>query len=183
MFFLPWCHFVVLYRSGPRGPCGLGSTWCTRCIVFLFWCHFTVQVRFSGVMWFGFETPDAVVGGLDKRTYSDHLDQMQSLGFNMIRLPFAGDTLLESTYPAEGTIDANPDLKVQYRTSHNTYDLQTMLFVLHPSLALCAGPYLATCHCLCTCTCHCTQGLTSLQGIQGHLRGRLLRHEGHYVCP
>ena len=73
-----------------------------------------MQVRFSGVTWSGFEVPNAVFGGLDKRPYWDHMDQIKALGFNMVRIPFAGDTLWSSTYPGWGKISANPDLEVSY---------------------------------------------------------------------
>lgn len=71
------------------------------------------QVAFSGVNWSGLETPHAVPHGLHKRTIASHLDQMRALGFNMIRLPFAGDTLLRTTYPDPVIYGANPDLRVR----------------------------------------------------------------------
>jgi len=44
----------------------------------------------------------AAPGGLQKRSLDSHLDQMAKLGFNMMRLPFAGATLYGSTYPQPG---------------------------------------------------------------------------------
>lgn len=68
-------------------------------------------VRFSGVMWSGFESDVAVVHGLWARSYQSHLDQMRKLGFNMIRLPFAGDALEPSCYPRNIDYNVNPDLR------------------------------------------------------------------------
>lgn len=68
--------------------------------------------------WSGFETPDAVAHGLHVRKYTDHLDQMKSLGFNMIRLAFAGDTLKKSTYPNGNIYGANPELRVRPMHTH-----------------------------------------------------------------
>src|ERR1051326_4486076 len=36
-------------------------------------------VRIAGINWFGFETPNYVVHGLDTRSYKDMLDQIKSL--------------------------------------------------------------------------------------------------------
>ncbi len=46
------------------------------------------QVRIAGVNWFGFETANYVVHGLWTRDYKDMLNQIKSLGYNTIRLPY-----------------------------------------------------------------------------------------------
>jgi endoglucanase len=46
-------------------------------------------VRITGVNWFGFETPNYVAHGLWSRDYKDMLNQIASLGYNTIRLPFS----------------------------------------------------------------------------------------------
>lgn len=83
------------------------------------WCALLVpQMRFSGVIWSGFETPEAVVHGLWAHSLTWHLDLMRELGFNMIRLPFAGAVPsynghvggIHDIYPL------NPELKVQYNS-------------------------------------------------------------------
>ncbi|MEV0534838.1 cellulase family glycosylhydrolase [Kitasatospora sp. NPDC050463] len=48
-------------------------------------------VRIAGVNWFGFETADHVPHGLWTRDYGSMIDQMRSLGFNTIRLPYSDD--------------------------------------------------------------------------------------------
>jgi endoglucanase len=48
-------------------------------------------VRIAGVNWFGFETSNEVVHGLWSRDYKSMMDQMKSLGYNTIRLPYSDD--------------------------------------------------------------------------------------------
>lgn len=46
------------------------------------------RITIQGVNWFGFETDTRVVHGLWARSLTDMLDQMKSLGFNAVRVPF-----------------------------------------------------------------------------------------------
>ncbi|WP_369247395.1 cellulase family glycosylhydrolase [Streptomyces sp. R41] len=48
-------------------------------------------VRIAGINWFGFETGNYVVHGLWSRDYKSMIDQMKSLGYNTIRLPYSDD--------------------------------------------------------------------------------------------
>jgi endoglucanase len=59
------------------------------------------RINLYGVNWFGFETPDHVVHGLWAREYKDMIAQMQSLGFNAVRLPFCPETLRNTSIPAD----------------------------------------------------------------------------------
>ena len=76
------------------------------------------QVHWSGVNWNGFDSMNCVVDGLwGTRTIGSHLDQMVSLGFNLIRLGFATTCLMdENAFPAPESInyDANPELQVYF---------------------------------------------------------------------
>ncbi|WP_128431901.1 cellulase family glycosylhydrolase [Streptomyces cyaneus] len=56
-------------------------------------------VRIAGINWFGFETGNHVVHGLWTRDYKSMLDQMKSLGYNTLRLPFSDDILKPGTMP------------------------------------------------------------------------------------
>jgi endoglucanase len=47
------------------------------------------QVRITGINWFGFETGNYVLHGLWSRDYRDVLNQIKSLGYNTIRLPYS----------------------------------------------------------------------------------------------
>ncbi len=50
----------------------------------------TVQLK--SINWFGFESTNRVVHGLWAVGYKAVIDQIAALGFNSIRIPFAGDT-------------------------------------------------------------------------------------------
>jgi endoglucanase len=56
-------------------------------------------VRIAGVNWFGFETNNYVVHGLWSRDYKSMMDQMKSLGYNTIRLPYSDDIFKAGTVP------------------------------------------------------------------------------------
>lgn len=70
------------------------------------------SVRIAGVNWFGFETGIYVVHGLWARNYKDMMNQMVTLGFNTIRIPYATDTFNPANHPNAGSINAylNSDL-------------------------------------------------------------------------
>lgn len=56
-------------------------------------------VRVAGINWFGFETANYVPHGLWSRDYKSMIDQMRSLGYNTIRLPYSDD-IFAGTQPA-----------------------------------------------------------------------------------
>ncbi|MER7637840.1 cellulase family glycosylhydrolase [Streptomyces sp. NPDC126522] len=56
-------------------------------------------VRIAGINWFGFETANYVVHGLWSRDYKSMIDQMKSLGYNTIRLPYSDDIFKSGTVP------------------------------------------------------------------------------------
>src|SRR3954468_3092787 len=45
-------------------------------------------VRIAGINWFGFETANYAPHGLWTRDYRSRLDQIKSLGYNTLRLPY-----------------------------------------------------------------------------------------------
>ena len=49
--------------------------------------------RLTGINWFGFETSSYVVHGLWTRDYKSMLDQINELGFNVIRIPWSNEML------------------------------------------------------------------------------------------
>ncbi len=55
-------------------------------------------VRIAGINWFGFETSNYVAHGLWSRDYKSMIDQMKSLGYNTIRLPYSDD-IFKGTQP------------------------------------------------------------------------------------
>ena len=58
-------------------------------------------VRIAGVNWFGFETSNYVAHGLWSRDYKSMMDQMKSLGYNTIRLPYSDDIFKPGTQPQQ----------------------------------------------------------------------------------
>jgi endoglucanase len=69
-------------------------------------------VRIAGVNWFGFETDIHVVHGLWARDYKSMIDQMKSLGYNTIRMPYSDDILKPGAMPESINYDGkNTDLR------------------------------------------------------------------------
>ncbi len=67
-------------------------------------------VQLRGVAWFGFETPLHTTHGLWVRNWKDMITQMQSLGFNAVRLPFCPQSL-QAVSPGSIDYRLNPDLQ------------------------------------------------------------------------
>jgi endoglucanase len=67
-------------------------------------------VRIAGINWFGFETSNYVVGGLNVRSYQSMLDQIKSLKYNTIRLPYSNQFFDPGSNPVAINYSLNPDL-------------------------------------------------------------------------
>jgi endoglucanase len=67
-------------------------------------------VGLSGINWFGFETESRAPHGLWQRSWQEMLDQIQELGYNVIRLPFSNAMLVPGTKPTGINYAENPDL-------------------------------------------------------------------------
>ena len=72
-------------------------------------------VRFSGVNWHGFDSENRIMHGLwggTNRSIENHLDEMKTSGFNLIRLPFSSDIFAPGAKPSASAIDPvkNADL-------------------------------------------------------------------------
>ena len=68
-------------------------------------------VGLSGVNWFGFETSERAPHGLSRRNWEEMLDQVKSLGYNVIRIPFANAMLRPESKPNAINYKLNPDLE------------------------------------------------------------------------
>ena len=68
------------------------------------------QVRMAGVNWFGMETSTFSPQGLWARSYKDMLDQIKSLGFNTVRLPYSNQLFDAESKPNGINFELNPDL-------------------------------------------------------------------------
>jgi endoglucanase len=67
------------------------------------------RLQLKGINWFGAETADHTVHGLWARNLDDMLGQMQTLGFNAVRLPFCPATVHGAPTNSINTT-LNPDL-------------------------------------------------------------------------
>jgi endoglucanase len=68
------------------------------------------RFKLASVNWYGAESPDHVVGGLDQQPLSQLAAQIRTLGFNSVRLPWSNE-LLEGDPPVDDArLAANPDL-------------------------------------------------------------------------
>jgi endoglucanase len=68
-------------------------------------------VRMTGVNWFGFETANYTPHGLWARGYKDMMNQMKSLGYNTIRLPYSNQLFDPGSTPNSIRFDLSPDLQ------------------------------------------------------------------------
>lgn len=70
-------------------------------------------VRIAGVNYFGFETSSMVLHGLTLRSYKSILDQVKTLGFNTLRLPYSNDMVIsrETDFQYDISYPLNPDLR------------------------------------------------------------------------
>ncbi len=57
------------------------------------------SIRISGVNWSGFETPQAIPGGLDAQDYRVILRTIQANGYNTVRIPFSNEMVETPTVP------------------------------------------------------------------------------------
>jgi endoglucanase len=67
-------------------------------------------VRMTGVSWFGLETANYAPHGLWSRSMASMLDQMKSLGFNFIRVPYCNQLFDAGSTPNGIDLNQNPDL-------------------------------------------------------------------------
>ncbi|MFJ2719631.1 cellulase family glycosylhydrolase [Streptomyces sp. NPDC087437] len=80
------------------------------------------SVRIAGINWFGFETSNQVVHGLWSRDYKSMIDQMKSLGYNTIRLPYSDDILKSGAMPSSIDFSAGKNADLQGLTSLQVID-------------------------------------------------------------
>lgn len=71
----------------------------------------SIEVRLTGVNWFGLETPIFAPHGLWTRNWEDMLDQIVASGFNTIQLPFSNELLQPASMPTSIDLEKKADLK------------------------------------------------------------------------
>ncbi len=67
-------------------------------------------VRMTGINWFGSETANYTPHGLWTRSYKDMLDQIKSLKYNTLRLPYSSQLFDSGSTPNSIDLAKNPDL-------------------------------------------------------------------------
>lgn len=87
--------------------------------------HFHVK----GINWYGMETPLRTLDGLYQRDLPDHVNQMQAIGFNTIRVPFAIEGVLDDRYSEPIPMDT---IRQCHSCSNGStsYDVMDLLFSL-----------------------------------------------------
>jgi endoglucanase len=68
-------------------------------------------VRIAGINWFGLETANFAPHGLWSRNYKDMLNQIESLGYNTLRLPYSNQLFDAGSAPNGIDFRLNPDLQ------------------------------------------------------------------------
>ncbi|EWM10437.1 cellulase family glycosylhydrolase [Kutzneria sp. 744] len=67
-------------------------------------------VRMTGLNWFGAETANYTFHGLWSRNYKDMVDQMASLGYNTVRVPYSDQLFDPGSTPNSIDANSNPEL-------------------------------------------------------------------------
>ena len=68
-------------------------------------------VRLTSVNWYGFDEKEYVVGGLDHAPLDIMIAQIQQIGVNSVRLPWANETLERNPMVPDYAVAANPQFK------------------------------------------------------------------------
>ncbi len=69
------------------------------------------RVRLNAVNWYGGESSDYVVGGLQLQSLSSIVNQIKSLGFNAVRLPWSNELYESNPVVGSYALTANPSLQ------------------------------------------------------------------------
>lgn len=108
LLFSILCSSVVAGQTPAAGKRG-GGFWQTSGKLIL--DESGQPVRITGVNWFGLETPTFAPHGLWKRNYKEMLDQIKSLGYNTVRLPFSNQLFEPNSKPNGVDWSRNSDLQ------------------------------------------------------------------------
>ncbi|HTB97717.1 MAG TPA: cellulase family glycosylhydrolase [Terracidiphilus sp.] len=100
---MPICSFLSAQNSAPAPPLHTDG-------------HRIVDatghpVRLTSVNWYGFDQKEFVVGGLDHAPLSKIIQQIQRIGVNSVRLPWANETLEQDPPIPDYAVAANPQFK------------------------------------------------------------------------
>lgn len=84
-------------------------------------------VRLKSVNWFGAESSTNIPHGIWQRSYKSMIDQIASLGFNCIRIPFSGDTFKAGAKPVGG-VDTSQADNIDFILSGDPQQPNTVVF-------------------------------------------------------
>jgi endoglucanase len=68
-------------------------------------------VRLTSVNWYGFDEKEYIAGGLDHAPLARIVEQIQQIGVNSVRLPWANETLERNPMSPDYAVAANPQFK------------------------------------------------------------------------
>ena len=68
-------------------------------------------VRLASVNWYGFDEKEYVAGGLDHAPLATIVEQIQKIGLNSVRLPWANETYEHNPVVRDYAVAANPQFK------------------------------------------------------------------------
>jgi endoglucanase len=68
-------------------------------------------VRLASVNWYGIDQKEFVPGGLDHATLAQIVGQLQALGLNSVRLPWANETFEKNPLVPDYAVKANPQFR------------------------------------------------------------------------
>ena len=68
-------------------------------------------IRLTSVNWYGFDEKEYIAGGLDHAPLATIINQIQQIGVNSVRLPWANETLEHDPIVADYAVKANPQFK------------------------------------------------------------------------
>lgn len=69
------------------------------------------EVRLTSVNWYGFDEKEYVAGGLDHAPLATIIKEIQQIGVNSVRLPWANETLEHDPVVPDYAVKANPQFK------------------------------------------------------------------------
>jgi len=85
------------------------------------------EVRIAGINWYGAETPDFIVHGLWAQDYHTVLNNIKSLGYNVIRIPFSNQLVESNPVPTNYSNYVNGPVNQALEGATALQDLDTII--------------------------------------------------------
>ena len=84
-------------------------------------------VRIAGINWYGFETPDEIAHGLWAQDYHAIINDIKSLGYNTIRIPFSNQMVENPIVPQNLSFYNTGPINTDLRGLNSLQDLQKIV--------------------------------------------------------